>query len=446
VVILPEHQFGPFRIDPSIPLLLYNERPVRLEPQAVAVLRVLVENRKRWLSPAFILENAWKGTFVGPRNVIVQVSKIKQTLNDFHARLGECIESNRQLGYQFSDETVRELLNDAEPIHRSPLLISPKDALISAPATESQNSGNEIWFDSKSKSMWQMRRSIFLPISKEDLDPERGKLGMLRRLETPQAVLAEATADRPDLIMGSDIYEFLRDLWSNPKKYHSILEGHPALKTWITNVWAPLLPGSQTLERKQLGKFYDAMQSPEIEERLLPGFTYNEVSCWRVFVQVFPESIHLLEAASAVDISNAKRMTVAALSSTLAVTDDWGMSMRAMAIAARLLRETSARTVYSYREYKLIRHYLYAAVEAGVCPAERFLDFVHNPHHSFKWELQFNREYYKDESDAPLALAAVRKIERPLNRDAATKKISEDHRELLPRHLIEKAYDRLRRK
>lgn len=302
-----------------------------------------------------------------------------------------------------------------------------------------------VWFDSNTKTLWHMAQSVFLPLSEEDLDMKTGMLGALRRIEIPRAALTEAMLDRPDLLMDRQVYEFLRDVWSHPKKYLPIIAERPALKTWIENIWAPRLRGSKGLERRQLQKFYRAMQSPDIPAELLPDFTYDEVSCWRVFIQAFPESLGLLEAASSITkMRHTQRMAVAALSSTLALTDDWRISSRAAAITRRLIRDVAASTVYSYREYQLVRHLLYAAVEAGESPADNFLDFVQNPHHPVKWELDLNRKYYKDHTDATMALTIVRKLERPLNRDEWTRKVTEYHSNLLPKKLIDAAYRKMR--
>jgi hypothetical protein len=305
-----------------------------------------------------------------------------------------------------------------------------------------------IWFDPASKLMWRMpmAESAFLPINAEDLEKRSGKFGVLRQIEVPLAVRDEVLVIRPDLLMPREIYDFLRDVWSHPKRYHSILNGQPALKAWVKRIWDSSSPSSKDLERKQLLNFYRAMQSPQIDEQLLPNFTYGEVSCWRVFTQAFPESIFRLEEASSIkELSTQKRATIAALCSTLAmIKDNWPIAIKAAAITSRLLKETSAETVYSYREFKLIRHFLYAAVEAGACPVERFLNFIHNPHHPVEWEFRFNREYYESDTDARLAATVARKLERPLNRDEHTRKITEYHREFLPKGLLEKAYHAMR--
>ena len=309
-------------------------------------------------------------------------------------------------------------------------------------STDAPRPRGNVWFDPDSKTLWRTAKSVLLPINTTDLDENAGRLGALRRIEIPRKALEEAVLDRPDLLMSKDVYEFLRDVWSHPKKYHSIIAGRPALKKWVEGIWAVPSSESKNLERIQLQKFYQAMQSPQISNESLPDFTYDEVSCWRIFMQAFPESVSLLEVASANKaIRYTQRMALASLSSTLAMTTDWRISSRATAVSVRLMREFTVSTVYSYRQYQLVRHLLYTAVEAGEFSADNFLKFVRN--HPVKWEFDLNRDYYKDYTDATMALTIVRKLDRPFNRDEWTKKISEYHRDILPKKLVDEAYRKM---
>jgi transcriptional regulator with XRE-family HTH domain len=332
----------------------------------------------------------------------------------------------------------------------SPSVWLPDPLLSPTAATEPPGGGaprpEGLWFDPHTKKLWRMAKSIFLPISGEDLDMEKGRFGHLPRFEITKAALEETLRISPDLLMNRSVYEFLRDVWSHPKKYHSIISGRPALEQWVQNIWAPVHRGSKSHERSQLQNFYHAMQSEEIKARWMPEFTYEDVSCWRVFVQAFPESIDLLEKASrSKAIRYTQRMAVSLLSSTLAVTDDDRIAKRAAAVVRQLNGEVAVATVYSYRQYQVVRQFLYAAVEAGEADVKDFLDFLNNPHHPLEWEFRLNRGYYKDDTDASFALTIVRKCDRPFNRDERTKPISEYHREALPKKLVDKAYRDMQR-
>jgi transcriptional regulator with XRE-family HTH domain len=293
-----------------------------------------------------------------------------------------------------------------------------------------------VWFDPDTKTLWRMRRSKFVSINDWDL---RANMGRLRRIEVPEAALEEAAAD---LLLDADVYEFLREIWAaRPAMYESFLAARPALRQWVQSIWAPLRAGSKDLEQRQLAKFFLAMQAyrqtGKIDARLLPRFAYESISCWRIFVQTFPESIGLLEAVSAdKNVSDRHRMAVSLLSSTLATTDDSTISSRARGISARLRDEVGLSSVHRYSEYQVIRQFLFGAVEAEAFPANRLLDFLHR--HSRKgWEFLLNRGYYNDPTDLSFARSAVKKCERPLPRDERTRSISEYHRNLLPKGLVD---------
>jgi len=305
--------------------------------------------------------------------------------------------------------------------------------------------GGKLWFDRKSETIWHTRRLMLLPINPQDL---RRYLGRLRRLEVRKAILDEVEdaenwpkmyVAHPEPLMSCEVYERLCDVLSHPKKYRSIVSGCPALRQWIKNIWSPVSAIDEDLERQQLKNFYCAMRSEEPDEMFLPGFTYDEISCWRVFVQAFPAAIELLEkVAGRTNLPNERRMAISLLSSALAKADDPRISSRAAAINAFLAREVVASTVSNYQKYEVVRQFLYAAVEAGEFPVERMLDFLHR-HAEKKWEFILLRKYYRDPTDRLFALSIVNKCEQPLPRNETAKGISEYHRELLPRSLVDQA-------
>ena len=140
------------------------------------------------------------------------------------------------------------LVKAPEPIFQIGVTSSPKGPTIWSPDRPERDTTNDLgaggagahkpqgglWFDSNSKTLWHMATSVFLPISETDLDMRTGNVGLLRRIEAPRDVLEEAVLERPELLMDRHVCEFLRDVWSHPKKYHSIMAGRPALKRWAT--------------------------------------------------------------------------------------------------------------------------------------------------------------------------------------------------------------------
>jgi transcriptional regulator with XRE-family HTH domain len=299
-----------------------------------------------------------------------------------------------------------------------------------------------LWFDVSAKTLWGMRPTIFLPIEAKDLDFVGGKL---RKFEVPRVVLESIASAKPELLMGFKVYEYLRDVWSHPKKYHSIISGYPPLKEWVDAIWAPVPKAAELLERHNLQNFFCAMQKRDPDVRCLPTCTFDDVSCWRIFVQMFPESICLLEMVGKnKSMPTSIRMAISLLSSTLATTDEGWISIRARALADRLREEVAGSAVRNFQQYKLVRQFLFAAVEAGEFPVGTMLDFLHR-YASTGWELRHNREYYADPTDVSFTLGTIRKCARPLLRDQMTLTIQEYYlNELLPKKLVEHFRDQYR--
>lgn len=302
-----------------------------------------------------------------------------------------------------------------------------------------QPTPGSVWFDPNTKRLWRMRRSKYLPIDARDL---RTGMGRVSRFETPQEIVTAAEA-RPDVLLESDVHGFLREMWTlRPELTESFISGCPSLKCWVDNIWAPVPPGSKDLEQEQLKKFFLLMdgyrRTGTIIKKYLPQFSYKDISCWRIYVQAFPESIALLEAISAdKEIAAPQRMAASLLCSALATTDDSTISSRACAISARLRDEVSVSTVYNYNEYQVVRQFLFGAVEAEEFPVGRMLNFLHD-HSKTNWEFLLNRGYYDDPTDKSFAFSIVKKCTRPLPRDKRTERISEYHRnQVLPRDLVD---------
>ncbi|SRR6266481_54535 len=385
------------------------------------VLDFLIQHRNDFFTYKDIIDKVWDAP-VEPNNAEQAMTKIRRKLRNLGLREEEVIERRRGKGCRVV--LTPDAFSETAPIKDTVSVDMPKPA-------------GGVWFDANSRKLWHAK-SVFLPINEEDLDMKTGKLGALRRIEVPRAALEEAVANRPDLLMDTMVYEHLRDVWSQPRKYRSIIGNCPALKHWIAEIWQSVSQDSKDLERNQLRKFYSAMQSPALEEELLPDFTYEDVSCWRIFVQAFPESVSLLEAVCAEkEISSKHRMAVSLLASVLATNRDWQISSRAKAVARELNRDAVSR-LYHYKEYRVVRQFLYAAAEAGEAPVQSVIDFYHR--HPVEWELIFHRAYYKDATDTSHARAAVRKCVRPLERDIGTRQISLYHQDKLPRNLVDEVY------
>jgi len=73
---------GPFRLDAETDTLFRGAEPVSLGHRAVALLRVLVEQRGIPVSKDALMEAAWAGLTVEESNLAVQIA----ALHGFHLR------------------------------------------------------------------------------------------------------------------------------------------------------------------------------------------------------------------------------------------------------------------------------------------------------------------------------------------------------------------------
>ena len=99
--------FGPFSLDFGATRLLRDGREVRLRPQGLLALRVLLRHGGDTVRYEQMIQEAWNGTNVSRHTVDVTISEIRKTLGEF----GTWIVNKPKLGYRIevprSDELVR---------------------------------------------------------------------------------------------------------------------------------------------------------------------------------------------------------------------------------------------------------------------------------------------------------------------------------------------------
>jgi hypothetical protein len=151
----------------------------------------------------------------------------------------------------------------------------------------------------------------------------------------------------------------------------------------------------------------------------LPRFTYRNLSCWRVFTQLYPESMRLLELAAIYperwNINQIK--SAAVLLSTVASTDEYPLVGRANDALKKLYSQLITSRCNNFEEYSLIRqlHFTLAEADAGKTNVERCLDFIYL--HPWEWELRIHRAYYNDPTDQNFEMSLRRKLEQSKPRD-----------------------------
>src|SRR5262245_7999355 len=105
---MAESIFGPFRFDAAGVRLSRDNAEVRLRPQALQVLRVLLQHLGRPIGYDQMIAEAWTGTFVSRHTVDVTVGEVKKVLGEY----GRWIVHRPKVGYSLevptSDELVRK--------------------------------------------------------------------------------------------------------------------------------------------------------------------------------------------------------------------------------------------------------------------------------------------------------------------------------------------------
>lgn len=101
------YEFGPFRLDPRLPLLLRDGEPVPLQPKALETLVALVERGGRVVGREELVAAVWPDAEVEENNLSVNVSLLRKALGEAEGG-GKYIETVPRRGYRFT-APVREL-------------------------------------------------------------------------------------------------------------------------------------------------------------------------------------------------------------------------------------------------------------------------------------------------------------------------------------------------
>ena len=99
------HALGPFRLDTRGDLLLLGDEPVALGRRAVALLRVLVEQRGALVLKDALIEAAWPGQSVEESNLTVQIAALRRALGAVPGG-DRWIETRPRRGYRFVGPAV----------------------------------------------------------------------------------------------------------------------------------------------------------------------------------------------------------------------------------------------------------------------------------------------------------------------------------------------------
>ena len=72
--------FGPFTFNTATARLSRDDVEIRLRPQGIQVLRVLLQHRGRSIGYEQMIAEAWQGTFVSRHTVDVTAGEVKKAL------------------------------------------------------------------------------------------------------------------------------------------------------------------------------------------------------------------------------------------------------------------------------------------------------------------------------------------------------------------------------
>jgi len=103
---MPEITIGPFTLDTHSGRMLRDGAEIRLRPQALQALEVLLRNTGRPVSYEQMIAEAWKGTHVSKHTVDVTVGEVKKTLGEY----GRWITHRPKAGYRLEVPTSEELV------------------------------------------------------------------------------------------------------------------------------------------------------------------------------------------------------------------------------------------------------------------------------------------------------------------------------------------------
>lgn len=117
------YEFGPFRLDASIPVLVRNGDIVALTPKALDTLLVLLQNAGNVVDKETLIQAVWPSAFVEESNLAQQISALRKALGDGEGAAVH-IETVPKRGYRLTGKVmaVQEGAATGEP---PPLNASP---------------------------------------------------------------------------------------------------------------------------------------------------------------------------------------------------------------------------------------------------------------------------------------------------------------------------------
>ena len=162
----------------------------------------------------------------------------------------------------------------------------------------------------------------------------------------------------------------------------------------------------------------------------MPGYTWREISPWRVFLSIFPTAFQLVERVLespehwSKNGSNKKwswgQVNAAlGLASAAAHSNNETLSGKAHTILSRTAKLIGTPTICrNYGEYEFLHQYYYSLAQADRSYNDCCKVFISKNGIKNRWELVLNRKYYGSQDDSITKRAIISKLNFPRRRDA----------------------------
>ena len=135
---MPDVRFGPFCLDTTASRVVRDGVDLKLRPQAVSVLKALLQKPGQYLDYDQLLKDAWGGIVVSRHTVATTVADVRKALNEYGSwisyrpRVGYCLNIPRsdeliQTGWHLAERRTREGLEKALACFQRASLDDPSD-------------------------------------------------------------------------------------------------------------------------------------------------------------------------------------------------------------------------------------------------------------------------------------------------------------------------------
>jgi hypothetical protein len=261
------------------------------------------------------------------------------------------------------------------------------------------------------ESQWFDGRSPCVPLIAGDIPTY---LGRLAHIEPPLAIIEEVEKSYP---MQCQTFDYLRERLRGHKP--TVLIADDEIQRWLHRVGATA-PESEDIqtEAREFARFVKAAQGHELVEHFdFPSHRWAEISCWRVFLTLFPATYGMVATVlrdRARQWSEAQFRAALYIAGAIVHTVDTGLRNKLVTELREVdanLAQSSASKLENYLVLRGVR-FARAQAEGGVqVPQARAFVQAHMEH---DWESRLHQGYYGgDEKECLGALSSILASPKP---------------------------------